>query len=195
MPGSEHEQGRIVLNSMVARWQADHIFLWTQNQVTQALSNATQTYSLPVDPQVLSVDKAFLRRNSRDTEIEIIGWDDFQDIPDKSSVGTPHTIAIDYTTTTGTIYTYPTQAVAGSDALFLFCTVKLTDFDTSTATPDSRSSWLDALSYGLADNLSDEYSLSISERQHIAGKAINFYNAAKKNDVKRPDYLCLKGAY
>lgn len=193
--GNESEQGRIVLNSMVARWQSDHIFLWCQNAVEQALSDSTYTYALPTDPQVLSVDKAFMRLNNNDTPVEIIGWNEFQEIPTKTNTGVPHTIAVDYSTTTGTIYTYPRIGTAGGRILFMLCTVKLKDFDTATANPDLRSSWIDALSYGLASNLCDEYSLPLSEREYITGKAETFYRAVKKTDVKKPSNMCLKGAY
>ena len=193
--GDETSQGVEALNAMITRWQSDHIFLWTQDVVTQALSDNTQTYSLPTDPQVLSVDKAFIRENNNDTPIDIIGWRDFQDIYNKANKGTPVRLAVDYSTTTGTIYTYPTIGTAGSKVLFMLCTVKLKDFDTSTGNPDFRSAWIDALSYGLASQLCDEYSLPISERQYITGKAEGFYRAVKKTDVKRPSSMSLKGAY
>lgn len=195
MGGDEQEQGRIVLNAMVSRWQSDHIFLWCQDTVTQALSDNTQTYTLPTDKQVLTVDKAFLRNGNNDTPIEIIGWDQFQELSPSNNAGDPSFLAVDYTPTGGTIYTWPTIGTAGSKSLFMLCTVKLKDFDTSIANPDLRAAWLDALSYGLAANLQDEYSLPISEREYNNGKATQFYNTAKKTDVKRPDYLCVRGAY
>jgi len=195
MGGDEQEQGRIILNAMIARWQSDHVFLWCQDQVEQALSDSTQTYALPTDKQVLTVDKAFLRNGTSDMPIQIIGWNDFIELSPATNTGDPTFLAVDYSTTSGTIYTWPTIGTAGSKKLLMLCTVKLKDFDSSVANPDLRSAWIDALSYGLASNLQDEYSLPISEREYNNAKAAQFYNAVKKTDVKRPEFYCVRGAY
>lgn len=199
LSGNQEEQGRIILNSMVARWQKDHIFLWTQDHVTQALSDGVGSYALPTDPQVLSVDTAFLRRttgsNTDDTPLDIKSWREYQEEPAKTTSGDPTYICVDLSTTSGTIYTYPIVSDSTAKSLFMLCTVKLKDFDLSTANPDLRSEWLDALSYGLASDLCDEYTLSISERSYITDKAKGYYKTVKKGDKTREDYLSTRGAY
>jgi hypothetical protein len=193
--GNMQEQGRIALNSMVARWQSDHIFLWKQNTYTTALLTNTASYQLVSDPEILTVDEAYIRINNNDTELEIIGWDEYIDLPNKQNKGDPVLIAVQPGTSFVTVYTYPVIDNATGKDLFFRVTEKLKDFDSASQSPEMRSAWLDALSYNLAYNLADEYSLSISERQHIGAKANEFYRGVKKTDKKRPEVLIARGAY
>jgi hypothetical protein len=193
--GNMHEQGRIALNAMVSRWQSDHIFLWKQNSIEISLVDDTLSYTLPTDPQVLTVDEAYIRVNDNDTELEIIGWDEYIDLPNKQNKGDPVLVATKPSTTGLAIFTYPVIDVAGGKKLFLRVTEKLKDLDVANQSPETRSAWIDALSYGLADNLADEYSVSISERQHIGKKAGEFYRSVKKTDKKRPEVMVARGAY
>jgi hypothetical protein len=121
-----------------------------------------------------------------------ISLSDYQDIEDKSSTGIPQVIAVD-SGATGNLYLYPVPDAAYT--LRYMGIEMLKDFDTSTDTPDFPVQWIDAITYGLADSLADEYLLPATERDRISSKARVYREEAKRADSATEDEVVVKGAY
>jgi hypothetical protein len=193
LSAEQYVQGTQALNSLVKLWQADHIFLWTLRTGTQALTSTNASYSLSTkDPSILWLDRAWIVVNSDDTPIEVIDWRQYQDIQDKTSQGQPDRVCID-NRISPTMYVWPTPGT--SYTLKYLAVVKLQDFDTAAGNPDTLQTFLDALAYGLAWNLSDEIGLQLGERKLIEQKYKEFFAIAKKADRHRPEYEVVSSAF
>lgn len=186
------EQGRISLNHLVKTWQSDNLFLWTLVPQTQALTATVASYSLPTDPAVIAIDKAYLRISNNDTPVEVISYRNYIDIPNKTDPGDPVAVTVN-NAISPTMYVYPVPAT--SRTLYYLAIVKLKDMDTAAGNANFPTQYLDALVYGLAANLADEYGLPISERELLVNKARQFYAVAKKSNRDRSDYEFVDGAF
>lgn len=193
MTAEMYEQGSIALNTLVKGWQADHIFLWTVRQLTQALSIADADYSLSSDPFVVDIEAAALRISNTDTPLKVISWRDYFEIENKSAAGDPTHVCLD-ARITPTLYTWPVTASSGRTLVYRGI-IKLADFDSAAGNPDLAIHWLNALSYGTAADLCDEYSIPLTERKYIQDKADRFYSLAKKGDLQKTNFEFVNGAF
>lgn len=185
------------LNSMVKRWQNDHIHLWTEVVISQALSASTSSYALSSN-NIVSIEAAFRRETTpaSDVPLRIISWLEYQEIYKKAETGPVTHVCLD-NQRSPTLYVYPTpdSTVASTYSLRILGIKKLADFDASTDNPDFPTQWLDALIYGLAESMSDHYALSISERQWLQGKAADFKKEARRSDRENTSSESVEGAY
>ena len=193
------DQGNQILNDMVKSWQADHVFLWSEYTTTLTLVAGTETYSLPTDPLIFSIDKAFFRLSGVDFPLEVTSYRKFQDISNKSQSGSqPVTLATFYDRASGlnkvTFWPVPDSSAASGSVLYTgICRLK--DFDSATSTGDFSPAWTNALVYGVADDLADEKGLKPSERQIISQKAAKYLALAKKGDKTIDDSDFVSGTY
>jgi len=186
-------QGKFALNALVKAWQTHTIFLWTLTQGSFATVASTVSYSLGTDPGLIALDRAYRVSSTSDLPIEIVSWKEYNDITQKTSAGDAYIIAIDNHKQTPTAYLYPTPS-----SIYTVKYVgirRLEDMDAGSDTPDMPARFQDALCYGLADHLSDEYGLPLNERQHIAQKYKEAFEHAKKSDMERQDYEFVDSAY
>lgn len=185
-----------VLNSMVKRWQNDNIFLWTVTSSSLSLSSNTASYSLPTDPRVMAISAGYIvnpTTDVNDVKIEQITFSDYQDTYDKTSVGTPTHFAVDGLLPTPKVYVWPVPYQ--SMTLKYTGIAYLKDMDSGSATPDFPTRWIDALVYGLADSLSDEYILPVTERERFEKKAAVLKAEAKLGNRSASDREYFEGAY
>lgn len=180
--GTDSVIGNDALNTMVKAWQADRIFLWSLLERTLTLVASTKTYAAPTDPKIISIDKAFYRANGIDTPLDVLAWQDYQMIPDKSATGIPQAVSINLLQSP-TIYVYPVpDATAAANAIFYLGIEALKDLESSTAVGSFTARWGLALIYGLTSILSDPYGLPLDERRRYDGLAEKHYLLAKKGE-------------
>lgn len=198
MRDEQGEQGQIALNALLKEWQNKHIFLWSQVQLTVTLVNADKDYALSTDPAVMYVDKAYLRSSgNEDTRLDLVSFRDYEEIPTKNDTGDPVKVAIDYQNAP-TLYVWPiptTASILVNPTIMYLATVKGRDLDAVSSTPDTHARCLDALCYGLAANLCDEYGVPIHERQYLAVKAEEKFQRIKGSDRQREDRTFVEGAF
>lgn len=182
-------QGVIALNQLVKSLQNKRIYLWTEQGLTQALTATVPSYALSTNPAVYSIEKAFLRISNTDIPLEVISWREYQAIPDKSSAGDPT-----HCTTDGTsLYVYPVPSQ--SRTLYYLGLIKAKDWDTSSGSGDFPVRYQDALTYGLAAHLADEYGVPLTERQYLDGKATQLLFDARNFDTNLSDIETVTGAF
>lgn len=180
------------LNAMVKRWQNEHVFLWTLTDYQPTIVAGTPNYSLSAQ-NFNGIHKVFRRDSSGyDFQLEIIKYSEYLEIVTKSLQGYPEKVAFDGKLSSS-IYLYPNPSQVFD--IHVVGIKLLADFDAAGDSPDAGSNWIDALVYGLADSLADEYILPSTERQYIHAKAETFKQSAKGSDVESFDSEFSSGAY
>jgi hypothetical protein len=188
-----HQQAVIALNSMIKSWQARHIFLWTIKQYSISLSAGVKSYSLAAtDPPVYAVDRAYLQIDNDDQILQIASFRQYSDIFDKESTGDPTLIALDNQVSL-TLYVWP---VPTQTRTLLYSGIhRLKDFDSSSENPEFPVHYLQAITYGLAYELSSEYGLPLSERQFLKSQFEVAFEEARTGDRERADVEFVEGSY
>lgn len=113
-----------------------------------------------------------------------------------------HTSSTDDTPITGTDYTTYWQAVSTtttgvwadttayySDVVRYTKVLRLQDFDVASNNPDFPVRWMQAMIYGLAMELSSEYSIPLQERTLLAQKFSSEYGIARRMDYDNTDLI------
>lgn len=180
------------LNAMVKRWQNEHIFLWTKLDQSITLADGTASYATS-SYNINALESAFIRdANNIDTPLQMLTYLDYLKIEDKATEAQPVAIAFD-NNLAGKVYLWP---VPDKEYTLHAVFIKLlADFDAAGDNPDAKVGWLDALVYGLADSLADEYLLPAAERQWIANKANQYKRDAKGFDRENGDVCVVRGAF
>lgn len=133
---------------------------------------------------------AFRRdKNDLDTEITIIGEDEYRSQSNKGSDGPPVEIWYQPTLTTGTLYVWPVNGGANWDKILLSAQYYPDDFDAASDNPEFPIEWGQALVYGLADKLAPESGLSLKERQFLKQEAEFELNQALDYDVENASVI------
>jgi hypothetical protein len=192
-----------VLNYMIKAWQTQGIKLWTVQNYIVPLTASTNSYTVgsllantapsltittPNQPvsltqtndKPLKVIQAWMRNVSVtpniDTPLQILSRQEYNILGSKGSSGMVNSVWYEPNTTWGTVYTYltPDSATATNYQLYLVGQRPLADILLGTDVPDFPNEWLQALVWGLADELAIEYGTHINQRQEISAKAKKF---------------------
>lgn len=155
------------LEMMIKAFMSEGMPLWKTETTTQALSNATNSYTLSTT-KPNRVIRAWLRYTSGsiDVPINIISRDQYERLTSKTSTGYPNQLWYEPLRTTGVLHVWPTPDTSVAAAVTLYYTYQkpFDDFDSSTNEPDFPQEWFDALCFGLAARLAPEYGLPLEER-------------------------------
>ena len=165
------------LNLMLKAWQADGLQLTTRKTKTFSLVSGTASYTLGPSGTVtmdrpLRILACNLKQTSSGTETELtqVSRTDYHALPLKTTSGSPAEFMYDPQLTNGVIYFWPVMDTTGYTAELLY--VKpYDDLDSSTDDIELPQEWMEAVKYGLAARLSDEYGLPLQERSYLWKKA------------------------
>ncbi len=150
-----------------------------------------------LDDSLLGIDKAFIRSEQFDREVSGISIDRYMELPGKSNSGIPSHFVVmperqlivsgipgeGYRMITR-VYLWPQPD--NTDITFHCQTIrKGADYDNVNNISDGDVRFLDAIVYGLAANLADEYGLPISERSWVAGKAEGLFYKSRLIDIEK----------
>lgn len=192
LSAEQMQQGVDALNAMVKEWQNQHIYLWTQQILTQAFTVGQASNVLSLNPAVLYVASPMRRENNYDTPLQLKDFEEYASISDKTVRGAPTTIFIDYKSAP-VMYAWPVPDA--SYTIAYLATVRSQDWDLASGTGELPQRFLLALIYGLAAILVDDYPLPISEKNRIEKKAAGYLLNAKGSDRARDDSTFVKGAF
>lgn len=120
--------------------------------------NAVYTYTTKA-PRPLRVLYAYRREGTRDTEITLIGDEDYRGLSLKSSPGIVNQVSYQQTFPNGTLYVWP----PGSEKLVLITQNEIDTFVELTDTPDCPREWLNMLIWKLASEIAPEYGMLSSK--------------------------------
>lgn len=185
LSGEQSINGIKALNTLIKYWQASSVFLWTLSPQTITTIINTPNYSF--DEDVIGIDRAYYTLNEQDIGLEVIPYREYLTDYDKNTTATePSAVALRGEKTSPTLYLWPTPtSVLDIEVLVIR---KLQDMDTSDGNPDIPPKFLQALVYGLAEVLSDEYPcMNLDEKKLLSAKAQNYFKIAKNSDVEYQD--------
>lgn len=171
------------LNIVIKAWQSQGIKLWTVNEYTLPLVSAKNNYVIgPTGPDLvtdkpLKIIQAWMRNTSVtpnvDTPLQLLSKQEYNILGSKTSPGMVNSIFYDPRVTSGTLATFltPDTSTALNYTLHFVGQRPLLDVTLSSDIPDFPNEWMQALIWGLADELAIEYGCHVNQRQEIAMKA------------------------
>lgn len=174
-----------VLNDLIKEWEADGMQLWCIRQYNFTPVAGTNSYTIGVgstinDVAPTKVIQAWNRSSTNlDTPILLITRHEYNMLGSKSTQGTPTQLwynppgEISGTENTGTLtlYVTPDTNYAANFTIYFTGVRPIQDFDAASDLMDFPQYWGNAVVWGLADQLSYEYGVGLSERAMISKKA------------------------
>jgi len=127
--------------------------------------------------------------NGLDTEIRLVGENEYLRLSNKSSDGPPVEVWYQPTLTTGTLYVWPDNGGKSWDKIVMSVHYHADDFDSASDNPEFPIEWGNALIWGLAAELAAEYGLPIKEIAYFENKAEHKLNVALDWDVENADVI------
>lgn len=157
MTADQADHGLRAMNRMMKAWQNRGYNIWGAAEVAITLTTAA-SYAFTARP--VSVESVRLRRGAIDTPMQAFTRQEYFDLPQKTSTGTPTCYYFERQRDTATLYVWPVLAAANGETLRVLCTREFEDQTDLNAAPDVPSEWWDALVYGLAARLADDFSVN-----------------------------------
>lgn len=143
------------LNRMLKSWQNRGYNLWTVAQMAVPLTTSPVVALDPARPvQVLS---ARIRRNGVDTPMQELTREEYDALPVKLSTGMPTCWYYDRQRETANMRVWPVLSVAGGETIYIVYQSEIEDATDANAEVDVPGEWWDAVVYGLAARLADDY--------------------------------------
>ena len=194
----------VALNLMIKMWAAEGLKLWKNVELKLPLVASTNLYILGAGTTTgikdaitgsLSYDKpmklnqAWLRNTSItpniDTPMQILSKQEYNVLGSKYSTGTANSVFLDPRVTTSNLYLYlsPDNLVPTIYELHFNANILISDLNSGTDVPDFPIEWMQALVWGLADQLAIEYSVPANHRAEIANKAERYKADMEAYDV------------
>ncbi len=179
--------GLTTLNMMLKAWQADGVMCWTFSEVTFALAqgdtNVTFGAGMDVTTVPFEIVSVLINRGTNDIPMMPLSRQDYRRIPNKTTEGYPTQYFYQRDRSGGTLYIWPAADVSAG-TLKIDTRRIVMDMDASANTFDFPQEWYEALVYGLADRLAEDYGMvGTPEGQQVASKAAMAYAIVKDNDV------------
>lgn len=141
------------LQRMLKAWQAVG-GLWTRAEVVVTATTAA-SYVLSTRP--VRVLFANFRRSGIDTPMIRMTRDQYDSLPLKTTTGIPTQFYYDRQKETGTLFVWPVLAAATGETIRLTVDREIEDVTGPNDAIDVPAEWYDAVVYGLAARLCDDY--------------------------------------
>ena len=171
------------LNLMVKQWMTEGIKLWTVTDYTLTLVASQTSYIIGPSGPDLVADKPLrliqgLLRNISvtsyiDTPLQILSKQEYTTLGSKFSTGIANSVYLNPGLTSATVkfFLTPDTSTATNYQAILTCQRPIYDISASSDVPDFPNEWMQALVWGLADQLSLEYGLPVNHRQEVLLRA------------------------
>ena len=187
------------LNILIKAWQSAGIKLWTIQNYTVTLVSGQKDYIIGptgttgvslVTDKPLKIIQGWNRNNSVtpaiDTPLNPLSRQEYNILGSKSSSGMINSFWYEPSTTYGTVHVYltPDATMATNYTLVLVGQRPLGDVSLSTDIPEFPNEWMQALVWGLADELAIEYDVPVNHRAEIGSKAVKYRTDLEDWDVE-----------
>lgn len=160
------------LNLLAKAWSASG-HLWKQVSRSVSLVAGQDDYALSPKPMRVVEVRRRVTSSGIDTPLNELARQDYLEQPNKSAQATPISFYYDPRATVGTLYIWPTASTAVAAAMTLELTElqPIEDFDASNNDADFPNEWMQALSYGLAEQIALKYGVAPDVRGEIGARA------------------------
>lgn len=149
--------GQRALFRLLRAWQNKGLNLWTATDLTISLT--TSAY-YAVSPRPVQATSCRLSVSGLDMPMQELTREEYLDLPQKLSTGTPTCWYFDKQASTAMVYVWPVLASATGQQIKLSVHAAIEEGDLSEDI-DVPDEFLDAVVYGLADRLSDDYTIDV----------------------------------
>jgi len=146
------------LSRMLKAWQSKGYMLWTVASMSVPLTTAASYALTPARP--VKVQSVRLKRGGIETPMMEMNRDEYDTLPQKASTGLPTQWYYDRQREAGTLYVWPVLAAANGETLQVTYVRELADV-VADAELDAPSEWWEAIVYGLAARLADDYERNV----------------------------------
>ncbi len=176
------------LNLMLRAWQADGVMVWSYTEGTLTLVQGQASYSFSSGGDFTTIpfnieDDMVINRGGNDLPMVRMSRDEYRSLPEKTTQGYPTQWYFDRQQIGGTLFVWPTSDATLGTLKFTYRR-KLYDIDDQSNNFDIPSEWLDAVIYGLADRLMENFGMSATPAgQKITARAVTSYAAVKDFDT------------
>ena len=144
------------LARMLSSWQNMRYNLWTYAEGEVTLTGAA---GYILDPRPVEVHDVRLRRAGIDTPMQQMTREEYFSLPQKASVGLPTCYFVDRQIGQTTLYVWPLLATPTTETLQITYTREITT-PVAGAETDTPAQFEDAVVYGLAARLADDYEVA-----------------------------------
>ena len=184
------------LNLMVKQWMTEGIKLWTVTEVNFPLVLNQTSYTAGPSLCDITTDKplriiqAWVRNTvvtpDIDIPLNIISRQEYNMLGSKFSTGTANSIYLNPGVTTSTIKLFltPDASAVATYTVYMVVQRPINDISSSSAVPDFPNEWMQALVWGLADQLALEYGLPVNHRQEVLMKAEKYRDLLMEWDIE-----------
>lgn len=184
------------LNLMVKQWMTEGIKLWTVTDYTLTLVASQTEYIIGPSGPDLVADKPLrliqgLIRNISvtpyvDTPLQILSKQEYTTLGSKFSTGIANSVYLNPGTTSTSVKLFltPDTSTTTNYQVILTCQRPINDISSSSSIPDFPNEWMQALVWGLADQLSLEFGLPINHRQEVMLRAEKYKDQLMDWDVE-----------
>ena len=170
------------LNMMLKSWQNLGIQLWVREEQTIALTKGQNTYSWEVDGDInaatpLRVVSAFHRNmtSNVDVDLTLMTKNEYDNLSNKDTTGTPTQFYFDYQDTTGSFKTWPAPNSNTYNAIATFHKA-YDDMDSASDNLDFPQSWMETVVLNLQIRLAPMFG-KVLPQETIQLAAITLQNA------------------
>ena len=199
-------QANYNLNTMLKSWQTDGLKLWTINELVIPYTANKTTYTIGpsgadiTNPRPLKLVYAYLRNNQVTPAIDIpmtlLGKTDYLMLGGKFNTGVTNTVFYDPLIPNGvlSVYLTPDSATVINYSLHLVYQRQIQDMVSSTDNFDLPQEWSQAIVWGLAAELAEDYDVPAEKIQRITTRADKYKQDLIDWDVEststffQPDY-------
>ena len=171
---TQYTESNYALNSMIQHWQTRGCFLWKVTESTLSLTAGVSKYII-VNDDILDIQNPYIVQNNNKWMLDKIPFEEYREISSFSR-GIPSKYTIRVLLDVVEFYVYPppvSNYICYYDRLN-----KLEDFVNATDFGDFKSTWNDALVYGLAYKICPEYGVPLQERTILKQEADELFREA-----------------
>ena len=188
--------GAQAFNLMLKQWMTEGIKLWTVNEQSFPLQSGKTSYTFGPTLCDFTVDKpmrliqAWYRNNTVtpviDTPLNIISKQEYNTFGSKFSTGVANSIYLNPGLTTSTVKLFLTPDLLTSTMYKVFMVTQRPIFDIMNPSdiPDFPNEWMQALVWGLADQMALEFGLPVNHRQEVMMRAEKYKDQLLGWDVE-----------
>jgi len=184
------------LNLMVKQWMTEGIKLWTVTEINFPLVLNQTSYTAGPSLCDITTDKplriiqAWVRNTvvtpDIDIPLNIISRQEYNMLGSKFSTGTANSIYLNPGVTTSTIKLFltPDASAVATYTVYMVVQRPINDISSASSIPDFPNEWMQALVWGLADQLALEYGLPVNHRQEVLLKAEKYRDLLMEWDIE-----------
>jgi len=159
MTADESAHSLRALDRLIKSWQNREYSLWLNATQTLTLTTSASYTLSPVRP--LRILNARLVRSGIETPMQELTREEYDDLPLKSATGVPTPFYYDRQREASLFYVWPVLAAANGETIKITYEREFEDQTDLTAVPDVPGEWWDAVVYGLAARLADDYGKNV----------------------------------